>query len=543
MNEKLVANGYNAHFAQAVRKYWDMPALSDYQEADFKYSDVAQTIAQLHKAFDKLGIKAGDKIAICGKNSSRWGIAFWACLTHGAVAVPILHEFHPEQVVDIIRHSEAKMLFVSNLIWPKIDATALAGVEVVSLKDYSCLQGNYTLPELAEPLKPEDIHYYSDAPEELALLNYTSGTTSNSKGVMIPYRALISNMDFAITVLGPHANAGDKILSLLPMAHMYGMAFEFLYEICAGIHVIFLTKNASPTVLLKALREIKPVVIIAVPLIIEKVVRKAVLPKLQKPLMKVLWHTPIVNRIIKNKVRDGLCAAFGGQFWQVILGGAALSREIEDVLRDIRFPYTVGYGTTECAPILAYRDWDTFAPTSCGQAALNMTLKINSKDPQRIDGEILAKGPNVMLGYYKNPEATEAVIDKDGWYHTGDMGIIDANGNLYIRGRCKNMLLGANGQNIYPEEIEDKICGVPLVTEAIVIQKNEKLYGLVYCDPDAVREAGVTDLAAHLESHRAELNKRLPGYAQVVGFRIYDTEFEKTPKKSIKRFLYLDAEV
>ncbi|MCF0188432.1 MAG: AMP-binding protein [Bacteroidaceae bacterium] len=534
---------YNECFEKSVRKHWNFVALSDYQECDFTYGDVARHIERLHRAFDRLGINAGDKIAICGRNSSRWGIAFWACLTRGIVAVPILHEFHPSQVADIVKHSESKLLFVSHLIWPKLDARAFEGVEIVSLHDFSCLQGSFEMPELEKDITPDDVNYYRDQAEEMAVLNYTSGTTSNSKGVMIPYRAMWSNLDFANEVLGAVVKPGDQVVSILPMAHMYGMAFEFLFEICSGCHITFLTKNASPTVLLKALKEIRPLLVIAVPLIIEKVVRRAVLPKLQTPLMRVLLSIPGISRIVKNKVRDQLSAAFGGNFFEVIMGGAALSNEIEAFLRDIRFPFTVGYGTTECAPILAYRDWHTFVPKSCGQAARNMQLRINSADPQHIDGEILAKGPNVMLGYYKNPEATAATIDADGWYHTGDMGIIDSDGNLFIRGRCKNMLLGANGQNIYPEEIEDKLNAMPLVTESIVIQKNEKLYALIYSDPDAVQAAGVKDLAAFMENNRREVNKLLPSYAQITGVRLYSQEFEKTPKKSIKRFLYLDAEV
>lgn len=534
---------YNECFARSVRKNWNQPALSDYQECDFKYSDVAILIARWHKTFNSLGIKAGDKVALCGRNSSRWGIAFWACITHGVVAVPILHEFHPDQVADIVRHSEAKMLMVTPQIWSKLNADLFKGVEIVSLADYTCLQGNTTLAELDFTLTPEHISYHKDKADEMAVLNYTSGTTSNSKGVMIPYRALWSNLDFAISVLGERIKPGDKVVSMLPMAHMYGMAFEFLFETCYGCHVTFLTKNASPTILLHAMHQIKPILVVAVPLIIEKVVRMRVFPRLQTPLMRTLLHIPGISRIVKNKVRQQLQEAFGGRFVELIMGGAALSHEVESFLHDIRFNYTVGYGTTECAPILAYRDWEEFVPGSCGRAAKNMTLRINSDDPRNTPGEILAKGINVMLGYYKNEEATAATLDSEGWYHTGDMGVIDSDGNLFIRGRCKNMLLGANGQNIYPEEVEDKIGEMPLVTECIVIQKNEKLYALIYSDPDAVQKAGVTDLAAFMEENRREVNKRLPRYAQIAGVKIYDEEFAKTPKKSIKRFLYLDAEI
>lgn len=534
---------YNEIFAKSIRENWDRLALSDYREVDFTFADVAEYIERFHLTFERLGIKAGDKIALCGRNSSRWGIAFWACITRGIVAVPILHEFHPNQVVDIVKHSDAKLLLISSLIWPKVNKEALKDINVLCLKDYSVLNGDCALAEIDRKLTPSDIKYYADSPEELAVLNYTSGTTSNSKGVMIPFRALWSNYDFADDALSVAIKPGAKVVSMLPMAHMYGMAFEFLYEICSGCHITFLTKNASPTVLMAALKEIRPDIVIAVPLIIEKVVKLKVMPKLQTPLIKLLWRTPVISRIIKNKVRTQLQQAFGGRFYEVIMGGAALSHEVERFLREIGFNYTVGYGATECAPILSYSDWHTFAEGSCGRPARNMTLKINSDDPQNKPGEILAKGPNVMLGYYKNPEATAVTIDKDGWYHTGDMGVIDAENNLYIRGRCKNMLLGANGQNVYPEEMEDVLNTMPMVIESIVIQKEQKFYALVYADPEMVAKAGITDLPALMEQNRIEANKLLPSYSQISGIKIYDTEFEKTPKKSIKRFMYMDAEV
>ncbi|MCF0198125.1 MAG: AMP-binding protein [Bacteroidaceae bacterium] len=549
---------FNQVLADSIRQHWDLDAMSDYGEFTFQYKDVARIIEKLHILFEEAGIQPGDKIALCGRNLSRWGVAFFATLTYGAVAVPILHEFHPDQVHDIVRHSEAKLLFVGDKVWPHLDAEAMSQLQgVISLIDYSLLVcHNPKLQYARENLnklfgekypvnfRPHHISYYQNGPDELAIINYTSGTTSNSKGVMIPYRALWSNCHFGVEVLGKEVPAGSRVLSMLPMAHMYGMAFEFLFEFTHGVHVFFLTKLASPSVLIKALADIKPRVIIVVPLIIEKVVRKAILPKIQDPKVRLLMHTPILGERIRKKICDGLTQALGGEFYEVIIGGSALNKEIEDLLHEIGFHYTVGYGATECAPILSYSDWSTFVPGSCGRPAPRMELKINSSDPQNIPGEILARGMNVMLGYYKNEEATRETL-ADGWYHTGDLGVMDAEGNVFIKGRSKNMLLGANGQNVYPEEIEDKLMSLPLVAECVVIQKGEKFYGLVYPDPDKVHQLRLKedDLKAIMEENRKNLNQVIPAYCQIVGIRIMDKEFEKTPKKSIKRFLYKDAEV
>jgi len=532
--------------------------MSDYGDYTLQYKDVARIIEKMHILFEQSGVQKGDHIAICGRNLSRWGAAFFATLTYGAVAVPILHEFHPDQIHDIVNHSEAKLLFVGDKVWPTLNGEEMPGLEgIISLTDYSVLLSrNANLTYARENLnklfgekypmnfRKHHIHYHEDKPEELAIINYTSGTTSNSKGVMIPYRAIWSNCQFAIEVLGDQLKAGDRVLSMLPMAHMYGMAFEFLFEFTYGIHINYLTKLASPTVLIKALADIKPCILIVVPLIIEKVVRKAILPKIQDPKVKLLMHTPVIGDRIKKKICDGLTQALGGNFYEVIIGGSALNKEIEDLLKEIGFHYTVGYGATECAPILTYSDCHSFVKGSCGRPAPRMEIKIDSPDPQNVAGEILARGTNVMLGYYKNEEATRDTL-KDGWYHTGDLGVMDAHHNLFIKGRSKNMLLGANGQNVYPEEIEDKLVSMPLVSECVVIQKGEKFYGLVYPDPDKVHQLRLTksDLTAIMEQNRKDLNQVIPNYCPLSGIRIMDQEFEKTPKKSIKRFLYMNAEV
>ena len=552
------AQSFNLILENVIKENWNRYSLSDYGENNFQYKDVARIIEKIHIVFKESGIAPGDKIALCGKNSSRWGISFFACLTYGAVAVPILHEFHPEQIHQIVNHSESKLLFVDDKIYKNLteqEMPALSGI--VCLKDLSILlsrdkklsNAREHLNELfgknfPERFSPEDVHYYKDSPEELAVINYTSGTTSNSKGVMIPYRAVWSNREFAKDVLSKHLKAGDQILAMLPMAHMYGMAFEFIFEFCQGVHVNFLTKAPTPQILLSALKDIKPGLIVAVPLIIEKIVRKAILPKVKDPKVALLLKVPVLGDMIREKVRKGLSEALGGRFYEVIIGGAALSQEVEEVLHDIGFNYTVGYGATECAPILAYRDWKTYVPRSCGQPAPRMELKIDSPDPENVPGEILARGMNVMQGYYKNPEETKKTLI-DGWYHTGDLAVMDADGNVFIKGRSKNMLLGANGQNIYPEEIEDKLSTLPLVAECVVIQKGEKIYGLVYPDPDKVKELGLSadNVKDVMDENRKLLNTQIPAYEQLAGIKVMDREFEKTPKKSIKRYLYTNEEI
>ena len=544
-----------AYIEESIKNNWDLDALTDYKGATLQYKDVARKIEKVHIIFEESGIKKGDKIAICGRNSSHWGVTFLAILTYGAVAVPILHEFKADNVHNIVNHSEAKLLFVGDVVWENLNESAMPLLEgVILMNDFTLLvsrsekltHAREHLNELfgqkyPKNFRTEHINYHKDQPRELAVINYTSGTTSYSKGVMLPYSSLWSNTKFAFEVLS--MKPGDKLVSMLPMAHMYGMAFEFLYEFSAGCHISFLTRMPSPKIIFQAFAEIKPNLIISVPLIIEKIIKKNVLPKLETPAMKLLLKVPIVNDKIKSTIREQIINSFGGNFEVIIVGGAAFNHDVETFLKMIDFPYTVGYGMTECGPILAYEDWKRFKPYSCGKAAPRMEVKVLSPDPQSIVGEIVCKGPNVMLGYYKNEEATEQVIDKDGWMHTGDLGIIDEEGNITIKGRSKNMLLGASGQNIYPEEIEDKLNNMPYVAESIVVQQNEKLVGLIYPDFDDAFAHGLTneDIERTMEENRVALNGELPAYSQIAKIKIYPEEFEKTPKKSIKRFLYQEA--
>ena len=540
--------------AESLKTNWDLDALTDYQGITLQYKDVARKIEKLHILFENAGVAKGDKIALCGRNSAHWATAFIATLTYGAVAVPILHEFKAQQVHDIVNHSEAKILFVGDMVWPELDATAMPHLEgIINIPDYSLLLSRSELLTNARErlnelfgkkypkyFRKEHISYpHTPDPNALAMINYTSGTTSNSKGVMIPFRALWSNYQFAIEVLGKQVKKGDHIISMLPLAHMYGMAFEFIFEFLHGCHVFYLTRIPSPKIVLKAFGEIKPTIIISVPLIIEKIIKKNVLPKLQTPSMKVLLKLPFISGRILDKVREGLISAFGGNFYEIIIGGAAFNSEVEDLLNKIHFPYTVGYGATECAPIISYEDWQKFHKGSCGKAAPRMEIKIDSDDPQHTVGEILTRGDNVMLGYYKNDEATRTTL-VDGWYHTGDLGVLDAEGNLYIRGRSKNMLLGASGQNIYPEEIEDKINTLPYVNESIVVQRGEKLVALIYPDYDEAKRDGLDEngLRAAMEQNRKDINTLVASYERISAVELYETEFEKTPKRSIKRFLY-----
>ncbi len=548
-------DNFIAYIEKSLKDHWDLDALTDYNGSTLQYRDVARKIEKLHIMFEASGVVPGDKIAICGRNSSYWGSAFLAILTYGAVAVPILHEFKAENIHHLVNHSDAKILLVGDMVWPELDAAQMPSLEgIILINDYSLLVSRsekltYAREHLNEMFgkkypknfRKEHISYYKDSPDELALINYTSGTTSMSKGVMIPYRALTSNLKFAYEVLSLHP--GDKLISMLPMAHMYGLAFEFLYEFTVGCHIFFLTRIPSPKIVFQAFADVKPHIIIAVPLIIEKIIKKSVLPKLQTPTMKILLKVPIINDKIKTTVREQVINAFGGRFYEVIVGGAAFNPDVENFLKMIDFPYTVGYGMTECAPIICYEDWKRFAPNSCGKAVQRMQVKVLSSDPQHVVGEIVCKGENVMLGYYKNPEATAEVLDKDGWLHTGDLGVIDAEGNVFIKGRSKNMLLGPSGQNIYPEEIEEKLNGLPYVAESIVLQKDAKLIGLVHPDYDECTAQGLTDadIERIMEENRTTLNAMLPAYSHLSGMKIFKEEFEKTPKKSIKRFLYQDA--
>ena len=540
----------------SIKKNWDMDALTDYKGATLQYKDLARKIEKLHILLAESGIQPGDKVALCGRNSSHWGVAFLAILTYGAVAVPILHEFKADNVHNIINHSEARLLFVGDVVWESLNEAAMPNLEGIILMTDFTLQVcrserlEYAREHLNElfgkkfpkNFRKEHVAYRRDEAEELAVINYTSGTTSFSKGVMIPYRALWSNTQFAFEVL--NLKAGSRVISILPMAHMYGLAFEFIYEVCAGCHIFFLTRMPSPKIIFQAFAEVKPNIVIAVPLIIEKIIKKNVLPTLETLKMKILLRVPVINDKIKETVREHMVQAFGGNFYEVIVGGAAFNQDVEKLLRSIDFPYTVGYGMTECAPIICYEDWKFFKAGSCGKAAPRMEVKIDSQDPEHIVGEILTRGDNVMLGYYKNPEATAQVIDAEGWLHTGDLGVMDKEGNVFIKGRSKNMLLGPSGQNIYPEEIEEKLSNMPYVCENIVIQQSDnKLVALIYPDFEEAYANGLsqTDIEKAMEANRVAVNAELPAYSQIARVKIYPEEFEKTPKKSIKRFLYQDV--
>ena len=546
---------FNALIQKSIVDHWDMDALTDYKGATLQYHDVARKIEKLHIMFENSGVVKGDKIALCGRNSANWAVAFLATLTYGAIAVPILHEFMPDQIHNIVNHSDAKLLFVGDVVATQIDATKMPGLEgIIYIPDYSLVVSRtdkltYAREHLNEMFgikypkyfRKNHVNYYMEQnPEELAMINYTSGTTGFSKGVMIPYRALWGNADFAESVLGKLIKPGDSIISILPMAHMYGMAFEFIFEFIKGCHVFYLTRIPSPAIIAEAFGRIKPTVIIAVPLVIEKIIRKKVFPKIQNNRMRMLLHMPVISKKVKEKICDQVSNAFGGNFYEVIIGGAAFNQEVESFLHSVGFKYTVGYGATECAPIICYEDYKNFVPGSCGKAALHMMVRIDSPDPENVPGEILAKGPNVMLGYYKNEEATKQTIDENGWYHTGDLGTMDGDGNVFIKGRSKNMLLGANGQNIYPEEIEDKLNSLALVAESVVVQKGDKLIALVHPDYDEAQtlNLGTKELTDVMEQNRQELNTMIPAYSKVSEIRIHEDEFEKTPKKSIKRFLY-----
>lgn len=546
---------FNELIEKSIIEHWDLDALTDYKGKTLQYHDVARKIEKIHIMYEASGIKKGDKIAICGRNSSMWAVSFFATLTYGAVAVPILHEFTPEQIHNIVNHSEAKLLFVGDVIATEFDATKMPDLEgIIYLPDLSLSLSRtekltYAREHLNEMFgrkypkyfRQEHVKYYREqSPDELALINYTSGTTGRSKGVMIPYRAMWSNADFANNALGKNLKSGDNIISILPMAHMYGMAFELIFEFITGAHIFYLTRMPSPAIIAQALADVKPTLMIAVPLIIEKIIRKRVFPKIQTSRMKLLLNTPVINKKVKEKICEQVVAAFGGNIYQVVIGGAALNREIETFLKEINFPFTVGYGATECAPIIGYSDWKEFVPTSCGKPALHQEVRIDSIDPENVPGEIITRGPNVLLGYYKNEEATREVIDADGWFHTGDLGTMDAEQNIFIKGRSKNMLLGSNGQNIYPEEIEDKLNSMPLVSECLVVQREEKLIGLVFPDLEEAKELGLNDadLRNLMDESKKQLNEIMPAYYKLADIEIMEEEFVKTPKRSIKRYLY-----
>ncbi len=551
---------FNLLFELTIKSHWNRPALTDYQGQTLTYANVAEQVEQFHLLFQRLGIERGEKISLCGKNCSNWAVCFFATVTYGAIAVPILHEFKPEQIQNIVNHSDSRLLFVSDNIWKEVTNEGLS-IEVpdfigaINIHDYAVLfeqdeKLSMLLGQLSklftevhpDGLKAEDVHYVENRGDDLAIINYTSGSTGKSKGVMLSQKNLWNNVQFGIDELQDHIAHDGTVVSILPMAHMYGLAFEILSEICMGMHIYFLTK-LSPTLIFKAFSEIRPTLVISVPLVIEKIIRRAVLPKLQDVRIRTLLHLPIIGTIIKHRICRKLTKAFGDRFYEVIIGGAAFSEDVENILKDMGFRYTVGYGTTECAPLITYAHWYDFPKGSCGRAIHRMKLRINSNDPENEVGEILVKGDGVMLGYFKNEEATREALDDQGWYHTGDLGIIAADGSLYIRGRSKNMLLGPNGQNIYPEEIEDKLNAQAIVAESVVIQNNERLYALIYPDAEEIEKSQITDLKAAMETIRKEINQELPAYEHLSGIKIMEHEFEKTPKKSIKRFLYLNEKI
>lgn len=545
---------FNSYIEKAITENWLLDALTDYKGATLQYHDVARKIEKLHIMMEATGVQRGDRIAVCGRNSAHWAVAFLATLTYGAVIVPILHEFNGEQIHNIVNHSESKLLFVGdyivNIITPE-DMPHLEGI--FNLPDFSLhTSRNEKLTNAREKLnalfgqkypnafRKDDICWYKDTPEDLCMINYTSGTTGFSKGVMLPYRALWSNVDFCQQQLGVHMPKYSNTLSILPMAHMYGMAFEFLFPFCSGFHLHFLTRLPSPAVIAEAFEEVRPDIIIAVPLIVEKIIRKRIFPKVQTNATKLLLQMPVVQKKVRERIRQEVCTVFGGRAYEVIVGGAPLNQEIEQFLKSIDFPITVGYGTTECAPLISFSDHNNFVPGSCGTQVDHMEVKILSPTPQNIEGEIVCRGTNVMLGYYKNEEATQQVLDKDGWYHTGDLATMSNDGHIFIRGRLKNMLLGANGQNVYPEEIEDKLNSMALVSESLIVQRDNHLVALVYPDMDEANDMQLTseDLQNVMEQNRQELNAQLPIYSKLQAIELQDEEFQKTPKKSIKRYLY-----
>ena len=545
-------SSFNAYIQKAVVENWNQDALTDYQGITLQFHDVARKIEKIHILFENSGIQKGDKIAICGRNSAHWAVAFLATLTYGAVAVPILHEFNGEQIQNIVNHSEAKLLFIGDYAVKTIKPEMMPDLEaIINLPDFSLLisrseKVTYAREHLnmlfgskfPRAFRAEHIQYHLDEADELALINYTSGTTGFSKGVMLPYRALWGNVEFIISRLGKKVKPGDSMLSILPMAHMYGMAVEFLFGFCNGCHLFFLTRLPSPAIIAQAFADVKPALIVTVPLIIEKIIRKKVFPKIQDNRIRLLLAMPVVSKKVKERISKEVYNAFGGNFYEVIVGGAALSKEVEEFLLSIGFPLTVGYGTTECAPLISYCDHQIFVGGCCGTPVDRMEVKILSNDPENIPGEIVTRGTNLMLGYYRNDEATAEVIDKDGWYHTGDLGTMAPSGHIFIRGRIKNMLLGANGQNVYPEEIEDKLNTMAMVSESLVIQRGDKLVALVYPDKDEVVSFSREELENIMEQNRQELNSQLPVYSRISAIQLHDEEFAKTPKKSIKRYLY-----
>ena len=546
---------FNQYIEDSVIKFWDKDAFTDYKGATLQYHDVARKIEKLHIMFENSGVKRGDKIALCGRNSSHWAVAFLATLTYGAIAVPVQNEFTPEQIHNIVNHSESKLLFVGDVVCTQVNPDMMPALEgIVYLPDFSIVisrseQLTFAREHLNEIFgkrypkyfRKEYISYYKEQnPEELAMINYTSGTTGFSKGVMLPYRALWGNLDYVLKCLSPNVKPGSNLVSILPMAHMYGLAVEFLFGFINGCHLYFLNRMPSPSLIAEAFAEVKPRLIVAVPLVVEKIIRRKVLAEVQTNRMKLLLNMPIINKKIKQHIRDRIMEAFGGNAYEIIVGGAPLNQGIEEFLNSVGVPITIGYGTTETAPLITFANYDKYKIASCGPAVEHMEVKVVSPDPANVPGELIAKGMNVMLGYYKNEEATNAVLDKDGWFHTGDLATMAPSGHIYIKGRIKNMLLGANGQNVYPEEIEDKLNNMPLVGESIIIQRDTKLIALVHpeIEDKEAMDFDDDDVKGIMDENLKTLNNQLPPFCKIAAIEIQKEEFQKTAKKSIKRYLY-----
>ena len=539
---------------QSIKTNWYLNALTDYKGITLQYRDVARKIEKIHILLENAGIEKGDKIAICGRNSAHWTVTYLAVITYGAVVVPILHEFKADQVHNIVNHSESRLLFVGDQIWENLNEAAMPHLEgIIELKDFGVPVSRseklaYARDHLNEifghkfpcRFRPDDISYEKEKSEDLAIINYTSGTTGYSKGVMLPYRSILSNVLYCKEKIG--LKAGDSVVSMLPLGHVFGMTFDFLYGFTAGAHLWFLTRMPSPKIIAESFAEIRPRVIACVPLIVEKIFKKNILPKVDNKLGKLLLHVPIISDKIKELIKQKAMEVFGGNFIEIIIGGAPFNAEVEAFLKMIDFPYTIAYGMTECGPIICHSHWTELKLASCGKVAARMEAKVLSPNPSAIAGELVCRGANLMLGYYKNEEATRQVIDTEGWLHTGDMATIDEDGNVFIKGRCKNLLLTSSGQNIYPEEIESKLNNMPYVSESLIILQQDKLVGLIYPDSDDAFAHGLSqsDLVRVMEENRLELNKQLPAFSQIACFKLYPEEFEKTAKKSIKRFLYQD---
>ena len=539
---------------QSIKTNWYLNALTDYKGITLQYRDVARKIEKIHILLENAGIEKGDKIAICGRNSAHWTVTYLAVITYGAVVVPILHEFKADQVHNIVNHSEARLLFVGDQIWENLNEAAMPHLEgIIELKDFGVPVSRseklaYARDHLNEifghkfpcRFRPDDISYEKEKSEDLAIINYTSGTTGYSKGVMLPYRSILSNVLYCKEKIG--LKAGDSVVSMLPLGHVFGMTFDFLYGFTAGAHLWFLTRMPSPKIIAESFAEIRPRVIACVPLIVEKIFKKNILPKVDNKLGKLLLHVPIISDKIKELIKQKAMEVFGGNFIEIIIGGAPFNAEVEAFLKMIDFPYTIAYGMTECGPIICHSHWTELKLASCVKVAARMEAKVLSPNPSAIAGELVCRGANLMLGYYKNEEATRQVIDTEGWLHTGDMATIDEDGNVFIKGRCKNLLLTSSGQNIYPEEIESKLNNMPYVSESLIILQQDKLVGLIYPDSDDAFAHGLSqsDLVRVMEENRLELNKQLPAFSQIARFKLYPEEFEKTAKKSIKRFLYQD---